>query len=293
MISRIGDKNTLAEIAIVFVHGLGGSKETWKEFTEMLDKKWTMQTPVDLLYIVHTPEDKKGLLGKTLFNSSDIYRLSDFLKNYIDESCSSHKYILLVGHSMGGLISRRYAVNYMDDEDFSITDLVTYATPHKGSLIANLLVGFIVLILATPIVLSLLNFSFIGLLIALGIDFLLLLFFNWISNPQFHQLALGSRFLKKLNLDWTKKQVFNKVNFITVAGGRDWVVKIKSSTNYESDITLKIDEGKSHFTILKPVDLNDYSLSILYNIIKDRINTILSDDEEDEMYTSGDDKPLF
>ena len=45
--------------------------------------------------------------------------------------------------------------------------------------------------------------------------------------------------------------------------------------------------------ILKPVDLNDYSLSILFNVIKDRLNIILSDDEEDEMNTSGDDKPLF
>jgi hypothetical protein len=293
MVLRIGDKDAIAEIAIVFVHGLGGSKETWEEFSEMLEQKWTRNTPIDLLYIVHTPEDKKGILGKVLFNTSDIYRLSNFLKNYINESCKDHKIILLVGHSMGGLISRRYSVDNMDDENFKITDIVTYATPHKGSLIANLLIGFISLILLTPIVFCFLYFSLVNLLIAIGIDILLSIIIYLISNPQFRQLALRSRFIKKLNLDWTIKQVYNKINFITVAGGRDWVVHLKSSTD-ENDITLKIDEGKSHFTILKPVDINDYSLSILYNIIKERINVILSDDIiEDEDEVNGDDKPPF
>lgn len=296
MISRIGDINATAEITIVFVHGLGGSKETWKKFTEMLNEKWTKSTPIDLFYIVYTPEDKKGLLGKTLFNNSNIDRLSYFLKNYIEESCKDHKYILLVGHSMGGLISRKYSIDNMDSENFNITDLVTYATPNKGSLIANILVGFILFMFVIPFIYFIFNFSLINFFIAVVIDIFLLLFIYWISNPQFRQLALGSRFIKNLNIEWSKKEVYNKIKFITVAAGRDWIVKLKSSHHYEDDITQHIDEGKSHFTILTPVDINDYSLTKLYNVIQDRINEILSDDivdEDGDGDETQDEKPMF
>ncbi|WP_400073316.1 esterase/lipase family protein [Zobellia russellii] len=293
MISRIGDKNGTAEIAVVFIHGLGGSKETWKDFTIALNKKWTKFTPVDLLYVVYTPEDKKSFVGKTIFKSPDIYRLSNFLKNYLDEAGKSYSYVLLVGHSMGGLIARRYVVDNMDNENFNVTDLLTYATPHKGSVIPFYI---LLVLLSLPFTYLFINCSWITFFKMLGLDFIFILVTYLFSNPQVRQLALKSRFITKLNEDWTKKKAFNKVLFYTITAGMDWIVKLDSSNHYDDDVTLHEDAGKSHSTILKPVDLTDYSLCKLYNTIEERIAVILADeisDEEDIETEDIDDSPIF
>ena len=293
MISRIGDIHSNAEIAIVFIHGLGGSSETWNDFTRMLDEKWTKSYPIDLLYPVYTPEDKNGFLGKTLFKSPDIYRLSNFLKNYIDEACKNHSYVILVGHSMGGLISRRYVVDNMDNANFNITDLLTYATPHKGSIIPFFIMA---VLFSLPFLYLLITFSWYSLMWIVIFDLTFALFTYQFLNPQVRQLALKSRFIKKLNIDWTKKQAYNKLVFYTISAGRDWIVKMTSSTHYVDDVTLHEDPGKSHSTILKPVDLNDYSLCKLYNTIDSRIQVILADDlndEEDFDDNNIDDEPIF
>jgi len=292
MTSRLGDQNGHAEIAIIFIHGLGGGKETWKDFTKALKQKWIRSTPVDLLYPVYTSEEKKGFLGKTIFRSPDVYRLSNFIENYINEACKEHKYIILVGHSMGGLVSRRYVVDYMDSEKFKITDLLTYATPHKGSILANFL---IILIYLIPFLWPLLSMNVLNLVFALAIDTGILLLMYYFLNPQVRQLAIRSRFIRKLNLEWTKRQAYNKINFLTISAGMDWIVKLTSSNHYEDDVTLHEDPGKSHSTILKPVDLNDYSLCKLYNTIGERIDYILDDEinDSDDVESGEDDIPAF
>ncbi len=242
LVTKIGDLNADAEIAVIFIHGLGGSASTWESFTSKLNEKWNRNTPIDLLYPVYTPNEKKWLLFK-MDRGPEINRLSGFIKNYIKNNCRNHKYIILVGHSMGGLVARRYVINEIDNEDFKVTDLITYATPHKGSRIA--IYSFLLIV---PLFM-----------------------------PQIRQLSVVSSFISKLNTEWTQKEIYLRIKFLTIAAGRDWIVRLSSAVHYENDKTIHEDPGKSHFTILKPVDMNDISLSMLNTLIEDRIESIVSD----------------
>lgn len=47
--------------------------------------------------------------------------------------------LILIGHSMGGLIASYYALNL--DKDNIITDIISIATPYDGSLFANIAIG--------------------------------------------------------------------------------------------------------------------------------------------------------
>ena len=106
------------ENAIVFIHGLNGNEYTWKKFSECLDTSWNVSDCYDLEYECYTAE--LGLINNVPV-IRDIYRglkggpkvveLSNHLSNSIDEICRYHKRVILVAHSMGGLIARQYLID--------------------------------------------------------------------------------------------------------------------------------------------------------------------------------------
>lgn len=70
----------------------------------------------------------------------DIDSYAEQVARGIDRLCSATgaSQVILVGHSMGGLVARAYLRRY---GEFRVVRLVTLGTPHRGSLLAHLGIG--------------------------------------------------------------------------------------------------------------------------------------------------------
>jgi len=135
--------------AIVFTHGLGMDKNIWVNPSEsrilggmfplkvLLDKKNTVenvdkiQTLFDDLrqrdYSVITWSQKRAA-GPI---DSAVRELHEII---IEARKITNAGIILIGHSRGGLIARKYLYK----QDKSIKGLITISTPHKGSSVAKI-----------------------------------------------------------------------------------------------------------------------------------------------------------
>jgi hypothetical protein len=104
---------------VLFVHGISGTPRDWKYLTEGLDRDRFQ--PFFFYYPSGLPLDKLGTLLAQL-----IKRIDKATKN------SGHG-IVLVGHSMGGLVSRS-AINKLAEEDLpsSLKLYCSFSTPYGG-----------------------------------------------------------------------------------------------------------------------------------------------------------------
>ena len=228
MITHI--KDPYSDKCIVFIHGLGGGTKTFTKFSIYLNSKWNLNYGIVLFFFSYY---------KNIFNSKFLVVFPNFillflkaiwskrnlenankLKNYIDENCNSSNNIVLVGHSMGGLVARQFLVNCKKDnvDIRNIRMLCTFATPHNGSRFANRL-------------------SFINRIpVVKNVYFFLSNKFNYRLSPQIGDLSSLSYFLDKLNKDWRDYNVEKELDFIRIGGTKDWLVKIDSSNLHNDDL---------------------------------------------------------
>lgn len=106
------------KIPVMFVHGMGGSGYDWRYLVSQLDREhfqpWLVQYPSGL---------RLGLLSKTL-NQTTNQLSSNF----------GFKQLIVVAHSMGGLVSRGFINHHQSDgsRHFSIPSFVSISTPWLG-----------------------------------------------------------------------------------------------------------------------------------------------------------------
>jgi pimeloyl-ACP methyl ester carboxylesterase len=135
---------------IVFIHGLGMDKNIWINPSDSRILAGTF--PLKILLNRRTSQDKSEVIA-TLYDdlkqrdyslitwsqqrpagpiSSVVKELHEIMKaaNELSQAGS-----ILVGHSRGGLIARKYL---SATKDISVRGLLTIATPHKGSSIAGI-----------------------------------------------------------------------------------------------------------------------------------------------------------
>lgn len=95
---------------IVFVHGLGGNKESWGNFENFLhtDPSINVKTA---FWDYRTCG--MGIKLSHFFKSEyqGVRDLAKSFKTYIDEEHFDADEIILVGHSLGGIIIRQYLLN--------------------------------------------------------------------------------------------------------------------------------------------------------------------------------------
>lgn len=248
----------LINVAVVFVHGLGGGRETWHTMSSILCKEWGYKNDFKLNYL-HYYFD--GFLIKYLgwfswmrsiirvLNSTSLESLALGLDSYIEVNCRNFDKVILVAHSMGGLISKKYIVNSLEkSHQTKVTRLLTYATPHRGSIWAEF-----------------------GL------------------RTQIRQMnPYSSEFLKRLNEDWANYRAYEKVKPAYVVGDVDWVVGEWSASGTDPDSSIIYASGHDHFSVIKPRDKDHVGFRQLYNTLEDLMFEFedgKEDDYEDEFET--------
>ncbi|MCH9739824.1 MAG: alpha/beta hydrolase [Epsilonproteobacteria bacterium] len=136
---------------ILFIHGLGGDKETWGNFETIIQE----DTSFDSSYKVEFYEYNTALLiakgilphlgwgGKLLSlvfkDKPKIQDVARLLRSDIDHEYSGYEDIYLVVHSMGGLVALKYLVDELNHEKpIKIKKLLLYDVPHRGSHLAKI-----------------------------------------------------------------------------------------------------------------------------------------------------------
>jgi pimeloyl-ACP methyl ester carboxylesterase len=128
--------------AIVFIHGLGVSKDIWVNPPEarilggLFPLKRFFGKGRRLKSLFH---DLKGkgypVVAWSQRSPSQTVLVSvDELKNVISlAKASSGKGVILIGHSRGGLVARKY----LEEKEGDVIGLITISTPHHGSNMAR------------------------------------------------------------------------------------------------------------------------------------------------------------
>lgn len=143
------------EVDVVFVHGLGGhSHKTWtkdKDSSLFWPQKWLPLEPgmgaVRILtfgYNAGWRGQPKSMLTMGDFAKDLLYEIRFAKNDSGNELDIGTKPIMLVAHSMGGLVVKQAFLMGMYDENYkdivaSISAIIFLATPHRGSNLAEAL----------------------------------------------------------------------------------------------------------------------------------------------------------
>lgn len=148
-----------AKTLVVFVHGLQGGEDTWRnEETGFYlpialgeDKQLKDSFSIGLFTYYSRIFAKPPIFGQgknlisNLFGKAskkvkfvlDINSVSDLLLTYLQTHSSDYESIVLICHSMGGLIAKALTVKHRNSEVFSKVELIiSLAVPHNGSNLA-------------------------------------------------------------------------------------------------------------------------------------------------------------
>lgn len=138
------------EIDFIFVHGLGGnSRKTWTKsslLSNFWPKEWLSKDPIFKNVRIHSyGYDSYYMKGKE--DCLNVHHIGKLLLGAISTSpciANSETYIVVIGHSMGGLVMKKaYLLAKQDAVHKSLAERFTsfyfLATPHRGSDSAKLL----------------------------------------------------------------------------------------------------------------------------------------------------------
>jgi hypothetical protein len=142
-----------ANILLIFVHGFNGGNKTFINennfhlFSLMPDEIKNNCACINFnyrstffdfsqFYIIFS---KIPLLKKILkpYGNRSINDCSRLLSSYCSTFAKKYRKIVLLGHSMGGVIARKAIIHLENDVPSYETLLITFATPHQGNYFAN------------------------------------------------------------------------------------------------------------------------------------------------------------
>lgn len=246
-ISRIGT-NEPVDSCVIFIHGIAGGISSWDTFTKQLENRWNTPDSFGVEYDEYTIEvNFNGFINKILkifSGGPGIELLSGSFKTTIEHVCRDYDNIIIVAHSMGGLIARKYIVDLVKKTKNigKIKALITYATPHHGSRLASLYKKLFLRYLFFPICLS--------------------------STQIYGMCRSDSPFIIQLNKDWDALRIDTKLDFWKVLGLRDWVVDRESAAFNTDDPFCFPVSNKGHLNIISPKSPKDPAFMVTYNYLK-------------------------
>ncbi|MDH1561350.1 hypothetical protein N5I19_20555 [Pseudomonas chengduensis] len=229
---------------ILFIHGLSGSANgTWDTMLGVVNDCEALRNYEIARYEYPTRLFRLPF-GKKM---PSIQELAEGLRSFIEAKYASKTDILLVGHSLGGLVARRYIAEAVKSKrEHSVKGLLLYASPLNGSGLANI-----------------------------GSNF------SW-RHAHLTQLSVKSDFLTSLNNDWVILKVENEVKVLSLIAGVDAVVSRDSAAPYigaENTRTLIL---YGHSNIVEPANQSDERFIWLQRFAEDVFSPPLSTVLEDE-----------
>ncbi len=218
---------------VVFVHGLNGDiVKTWGRFPGLLNDDPGLDVNVvsygyDFFY--------KPFIGA----NESIHNIAEGLATEIELRCSPEDKLILVGHSLGGLIIRKYLLNqHFKGKMPNLSKVCFFAVPQNGSGLSDIakLIGW--------------------------------------RHQQLKALCKDNKYLEEMNDQWVSTKITNSFDILSVIGGRDDIVTSESSKSIFRDSDIKMLVGKGHINIVKPDGYDDSSYLVLKQFIK-RKNTVM------------------
>ncbi|MEU9323347.1 alpha/beta fold hydrolase [Streptomyces canus] len=124
----------MVRAAIVFVHGLFSSSDTWRDLRAQLSGIPRIAQDFDLLFFDYaTTRTSMNPLRK----SPTLDTVAGSLRSYLDGQPISHERLVFVTHSQGGLVVQRYLSRMLEEgrgwELARIRRVVMFACPNNGS----------------------------------------------------------------------------------------------------------------------------------------------------------------
>lgn len=215
------------EAAIIFIHGFSGdSKKTWGIFPSLICKEKALKS-WDVFSV--------GYTTSLLFDISSIWaadppldRIAGYFNTLVDlPPFDKYKALVLVAHSMGGVVVQRALVDNEDLVDRT-SHLLLFGAPSAGLIKASLFARL---------------------------------------KRSIRDMASGSVFIKDIRRRWNKqfgKKI--PFHFLAVAGDRDEFVSTQSSLSPFPAKCQRVIAG-DHLEIVKPQDSNHMGFKLLLNAL--------------------------
>jgi hypothetical protein len=215
---------------IIFVHGLGGEiDKTWGNFPKyIIDDQEIEHTVIEYGYT------SPNFLKQFYLPAPTVLNIANGLLTDINARCDiRNDEIILVGHSMGGLVIRRLLLRLNTKGiKHNIRKVCFFDVPHDGSGLAN-----------------------IGKYIA----------FN---NRHLKALVNNSSELDDLHEQWVDKKLDAHLNILSIIDANETVVSAMSSKSIFRHHPIETINGVNHSSIVKPTSETDTVVLLLKSFIK-------------------------
>ncbi|RZM28874.1 MAG: hypothetical protein EOO88_07190 [Pedobacter sp.] len=223
---------------VVFIHGLTGDDSTWLNangvsFADLLYQHKAIKAGFDMAHFTFhskmiSMNGARTLVGR-IFGAEqteinlDIPNITDLLKTELELRAAGYEEIVLIGHSLGGLISKSIILRQIEEAIAGgprISKFISLAVPHNGSELATIAKRIF-------------------------------------RNPQLKNLAPLDVEIYRLNDAWIKLDQHHLPETVYFQGKLDDVVKATSSVGFQQGKQSVRYFEKNHTTISKPISEND------------------------------------
>jgi hypothetical protein len=254
-------KKRKSKTILVFVHGFKGGKNTWVKnnkctsFIQNIMKDSEIKKEVDVAvfsyytYLLKFFPKTRGFFKKFIFKkksptNTTISELGNILETDIKYYCENYKNIILICHSMGGLVAKRYILNQIKLLNKTNVKLyISLATPHSGSDLASLGAKLI-------------------------------------DNCQVNDMQPLSENINTLNNEWIKCNLLPKR--VYAYGTSDSIVSKSSAVSLDRDEQRVIATDHDHFSIIHTKDKDDPVIVAIKSEIKKTLSNCKAEEINNE-----------
>ena len=238
---------------ILFVHGFMGGDQTWLEegqdkIPQYLEKNPEVSENFDIAYfkyftmLIDKIEHLKYFFGLIPFGKKRKFKknlsiddITDILYSHIQINLKQYDKIIIIGHSMGGLISKAVILKLIKNDQNKVALFLSLAVPHNGSKLADL--GNLIL-----------------------------------NNVNVHDLSPLSKIIDEVNRAWIDNTILTSLpETVYYQGKNDNIVPNESSAGYDARKVTIVYSDDDHFSILKPQSADTIVLKSLTDAILDTL----------------------
>jgi phosphoserine phosphatase/predicted alpha/beta hydrolase family esterase len=211
---------------VYFVHGLDGDhRVTWGRFPELIRKDPDLKDTFDIGFFSY-PTSLFSMPWSKKYPK--VQTLADALRTEIDMRFKDYTSIILVCHSLGGLIARKYLLEEVKSKrPLRVQGVLLYAVPNNGASIAK-----------------------IGQQIS-----------RW--HNQIRQLCKDADLIRDLSTDWFTFKLKDAVQVKCVIAALDRIVDEESARQFWGNPDIATLSDRGHRDVVKPRSNNDTTYLIL------------------------------